>query len=158
MSVNPYKPHVLVLPEDDANKDLANGFHLEISRIRQMQVLPVAGGWTKVLDSFTHDHVREMDANLNRFMVLLIDFDGRHNRLDRAKALIPPHLKDRVFILGAWTEPEKLRSDLGLYEAIGNAMARDCREGTRRIWEHELLQHNAAEFDRLHNCVWPFLV
>jgi hypothetical protein len=158
MSVNRDKPHVLILPEDDANKDLATGFQLEILNIRQMQVLPVAGGWTKVLHSFQLDHVIAMEANPNRFMILLIDFDAQQDRLDRADAFIPPHLKDRVFILGAWTEPEQLRSDLGLYEGIGRAMARDCREGTRTIWGHELLRHNASELDRLHTRVWPFLV
>jgi hypothetical protein len=30
MSVNKYQPHVLLLPEDDANTELANGFVLEI--------------------------------------------------------------------------------------------------------------------------------
>ena len=29
MSVNKYQPHVLVLPEDDANRQLANGFLLD---------------------------------------------------------------------------------------------------------------------------------
>jgi hypothetical protein len=29
MSVNKYHPHVLVLPEDDANRQLANGFLLD---------------------------------------------------------------------------------------------------------------------------------
>lgn len=158
MSVNRNKPHVLILPEDDANKDVAKGFHLELRSIRQMQVLPVAGGWTKVLECFESDHAGEMGNNPNRFMVLLIDFDGHHDRLDHARAVIPPHLSDRVFVLGAWTKPEKLRSaGLGSYEAIGRAMAKDCREGARTIWEHDLLRHNASEFDRLHNRVWPFL-
>jgi hypothetical protein len=50
MSVDKYSPHVLVLPEDDANRQLANGFHLNTdwNRSRQMQVLAAAGGRTKV--------------------------------------------------------------------------------------------------------------
>lgn len=32
MSVNKYKPHVLVLPEDDANRQLANGFLLGLEQ------------------------------------------------------------------------------------------------------------------------------
>jgi hypothetical protein len=158
MSVNRNKPHVLVLPEDDANSDVANGFHLEIHQVRQMQVLPVGGGWTKVLNCFETDHICKMEANPNRFMILLIDFDGHEDRLDQAMAVIPTRLSDRVFVLGAWTKPEKLKgAGLGSYEAIGRAMAKDCREGTRTIWEHDLLRHNASEFDRLHNRVWPFL-
>ena len=31
MSVNVYKPHVLVLPEDDADRQIANGFLLDPS-------------------------------------------------------------------------------------------------------------------------------
>lgn len=60
MSPNRHRPHVLVLPEDDANRELANGFHLQIdlTRQRQMQVLPVAGGWNEVLKRFKSEHVR----------------------------------------------------------------------------------------------------
>jgi hypothetical protein len=29
MRINKYKPHILVLPEDDANRQIANGFILE---------------------------------------------------------------------------------------------------------------------------------
>ena len=44
MSVNVYKPHVLVLPEDDANREIANGFLLAPSlKLRNIQVLPCAG-------------------------------------------------------------------------------------------------------------------
>lgn len=44
MSVNLYEPHVFVIPEDDANRQLADGFHLEVdwSRQKQMQILRVA--------------------------------------------------------------------------------------------------------------------
>ena len=58
MSVNVYKPHVLVLPEDDANREIANGFLLAPSlKLRNIQVLPCAGGWGKVLACFLDDHV-----------------------------------------------------------------------------------------------------
>ncbi len=30
MSVNKYKPHVLILPEDDADRQIANGFCTEL--------------------------------------------------------------------------------------------------------------------------------
>jgi hypothetical protein len=160
MSVNRHQPHVLVLPEDDANRQLANGFHLQVDSVRQrqMQVLPVAGGWAEVLHRFLLDHVVGMESNTMRFMVLLIDFDRREERLTAAKAQIPEHLTDRVFILGALSEPEALkRADLGDYETIGLAMARDCREETEGIWEHDLLRHNASELARLREHVRPIL-
>lgn len=81
-------------------------------------------------------------------MVLLIDFDGHHERLSEMKAVIPVRLIDRVFVLGAWTEPEQLRSaGLGTYETIGRAIARG----------HALLRHNADEIERLRKTVRPVL-
>ncbi|OLE71682.1 MAG: hypothetical protein AUI36_02365 [Cyanobacteria bacterium 13_1_40CM_2_61_4] len=160
MSVNKYQPHVLVLPEDDANRQLATGFHLQVvsARQRQMQVLPVAGGWNEVLNLFESEHAMEMDRCPHRFMVLLIDSDGIEDRLENARVRIPMHLTDRVFILGALSDPEDLRqSTSSSYETIGKAMAEDCREGTDTIWAHDLLRHNALEIDRLRQHVRPIL-
>jgi hypothetical protein len=98
-----------------------------------------------------------MERFPHRFMILLIDFDGREDRLDDAKAAIPDHLTDRAFILGALTEPEALRQSLGSYETIGLAMAEDYREETDTTWGHDLLQHNASELDRLRTQVRPIL-
>lgn len=52
--MNKERPHILVLPEDGANRQLANGFLLEVdlARQRQMQVLAEAGGWRHVLHLF----------------------------------------------------------------------------------------------------------
>jgi hypothetical protein len=158
--VNRAQPHVLVLPEDDANRELANGFHLEVdlTRQRQMQVLPVAGGWRRVLERFRSDHVGKMLSNPKRFMVLLIDFDGRPERLDEAKATIPRGLADRVFILGALDEPEALEAELNQScENIGSRLAQDCRDDTYATWRHQLLQHNTSELDRLREHVRPIL-
>ena len=100
-----------------------------------MQVLPVADGWTEVLDKFKMDHIGEMDRDAKRFIVLLIDFDGNQNRLDYAKEFIPAHLSDRVFILGVWTKPEQLKGKL---EGIGprwqrTAVREPLKRGTIRF-------------------------
>ena len=51
MSVNRYKPHLLILPEDGANRQIANGFILHPSiAARHVQVLGEAGGWCSVID------------------------------------------------------------------------------------------------------------
>jgi hypothetical protein len=160
MSVNKHQPHILVLPEDRANLQMADGFHGEVPwhRQRQMQVLRVAGGWNEVLNSFESVHAMEMERCLCRFMVLLIDFDGKQERLTEAKAKIPARLAERVFILGALTKPEDLRqAGLGSYEEIGLAMAKDCREGSGTVWGHDLLRHNAGEIERLRQHVRPIL-
>jgi hypothetical protein len=160
MSANKNQPHIYVLPEDYANRQLANGFFLDHSlwnRRRSFQVLPEVGGWTKVLACFQSDHIKGMERYPQRFMVLLIDFDDREDRLDMAKAAIPAHLTDRVFILGVRSKPETLRQYLGSYETIGLALAKDCREETDTTWGHDLLCHNASELDRLREHVRPIL-
>ena len=159
MSVNKRLPHVFVLPEDDANRQLARGFLLGLDprAFRQMHVLKPVGGWLKVLDGFGADHIADMDRYTKRFMVLLIDFDEQKDRLNFARERIPEHLRDRVFILGAWSEPEALKPDLGSYETIGRALAKDCHEGTDATWGHDLLLHNAIEIDRLRQHVRPIL-
>lgn len=158
MSVNKYRPHLFVLPEDDANRQLANGFQLDplLNNTRQMQILEVAGGWREVLARFGEDHIAEMNGNPGRFMVLLIDCDGDDERLIEAKAGIPENLRERVFILGAREEPESLRQELGMtYEEIGLALAKDCRDNTNGISTHEHLSHNLAELERLRTLVRP---
>ncbi len=99
-----------------------------------------------------------MNMYPDRLMVLLIDFDGKRKRLQYVKAKIPEHLTERVFILGAWKEPEDLKqANLGSYEEIGLAMAQDCREETNKTWGHSLLRHNEKELVRLRERVRPIL-
>src|ERR1039457_1878906 len=159
MSVNKYLPHVYVLPEDDANRQMANGFLLDRSvSTRKIQVLEEAGGWNEVIERFCSVYASEMERYQTRFMILLIDLDNKPDRLAQAKNRIPQHLADRVFILGALTEPEDLRGDLGSYEKIGLDAAHNCREDGTGIWAHELLCHHILELERLRAKVRPFLI
>jgi hypothetical protein len=154
MGVNKEREHVFVLPEDRADEQLATEFQARIPfSQRQMYILGVAGGWTRVLDEFKAVHVAEMTLNPLRFMVLLIDFDEDHNRLAKAKSVIPDSLTDRVFVLGAWTKPENLKATLGSYPKIGSDLVEDCRDGTDKTWGTPLLKHNAGELDRLRQHV-----
>jgi hypothetical protein len=121
-------------------------------------VLPEAGGWNEVLDKFESEHVAELDRFEHRLMVLVIDLDGQVNRLTTARNRIPDHLKDRVFIIGARTQPEELRQTLARsYEEIGAALANDCRDDESNTWGHELLVHNADEIHRLGFAMRPLL-
>lgn len=53
MRNNKHKPHILVLPEDDANRQIAIGFTQDpYLNGWAIQVLKPAGGWKKVLDKF----------------------------------------------------------------------------------------------------------
>jgi len=158
--INRYQPHVLVLPEDDANSRLANGFLLDLgqSALTKIQVLPEAGGWGAVLDTFESDHVAGMDRYAERYMILVMDFDRDEGRAEHTKGRIPERLRERVFVLGALTEPEALRRSLGSYEMIGKALASDCREETGSTWGHDLLRHNATEIARLRKRIRPILL
>jgi hypothetical protein len=157
--VNREQPHVVVLPEDDKDRQLANGFWLQLdwNRQRWLRVLPVAGGWTHVVHLLP---TLQMDHWPQRFAVLLIDFDNQFAaHLQNVKNQIPAHLTDRVFILGALEDPEALKRAglVGSYEDIGGAMAEDCRQETDATWGHAHLQHNAGELDRLRQHVRPLL-
>jgi len=159
MSVNKDRPHVLVLPEDAANRQIAVGFSLCLDFYvqRQMQVLNEVGGWTKVLSTFESDHIAMMDRTPNRNLILLIDFDDQPERLGEAQSRIPERLRERVFILGALSTPERLKNALGTYEQIGTRLAESCRSESDAIWEHELLRHNAGQLTRLRERVRPIL-
>jgi hypothetical protein len=159
MSVNKYRPHVLVLPEDDANRQIANGFLLHHAiAARSIQVLEEVGGWRVVLDRFRLDHVAGMERHPDRLVILLIDFDGREDRIKEVRASVPANLAERVFVLGVWNEPEDLKSALALsYESLGIQMAEDCHQETWTIWENTLLKHNAPELHRLREHVRPIL-
>jgi len=111
VSANKYQPHVLVLPEDDANRKLANGFLLDTSlNARAIQVLKPAGGWRCVLEAFKTTYRIEMEKYTERYMVLLIDFDENEQRWQKFEAVIPADLTPRVFMVGIWSNPEKLRA------------------------------------------------
>ena len=69
MSVNRFQPHVLVRPEDEST--------------RRIQILPVAGGWHKVLDSFLAEDAPGLETYDNRLMALLIDLDDDRARVQQ---------------------------------------------------------------------------
>ncbi|HAI68549.1 MAG TPA: hypothetical protein DCM38_03825 [Gammaproteobacteria bacterium] len=161
MSVNKYNKHLLVLPEDDANRQIANGFLLEPNlNDRVIQILPPPGGWIKVLNAFRDNHISEMHKYKNRMMLLLIDFDQDETRLANIKNQIPDELKARVFVLGTQSEPEKLKKHIAngkTFEEIGKALAEDCVNETDKIWGHALLKHNREELARMIPFIKPFL-
>lgn len=159
MSINKYLPHLLVLPEDEANANIVNGFvlHPQLND-RSIQVLPPAGGWTAVVEKFEKSYVPKMRQYSDRYMVLLIDFDTKDNRFEYVSKRIPDDLKSRVFILGVLDEPEDLRKTLGKsFESIGDNLAANCADSTNELWEHQLLKHNETELKRMAALVKPFL-
>ena len=159
MSVNKYKSHVLILPEDDANRQIANGFILGPNlNQRNIQIMNPSGGWSRVVEDFANSYAPGMRELAERMVVLLIDFDQDKGRLAKVQENIPLELKDRVFILGVFSEPEKLKRTLGKsFESIGINLAKDCSEDKYGLWGHELLKHNKTELERMIELVKPFL-
>lgn len=167
MRVNKFIEHILVLPEDDANRQIINGFILNLNiNEAAIQVLPIANGWKKVVDKFKNDHVSEMEKLSKRMVVLVIDFDdyrkpdglSYENRLSYIRSQIPDNLQERVFILGSRTAPEDLKSDIKKsFEEIGEDLAKDCPKDKSEIWEHRLLKHNEDELKRIRKAVKSFL-
>ena len=160
MSVNAYKPHVLVLPEDDANRQIANGFQLEPAlNLRRIQILPPSGGWGRVLEAFRQTHVPELARYPERRVVLLIDFDQEvESRSTLFRECVPANVHHRVYLLGTQSEPERLKADLGCsLETIGLRLAEACSQDRADPWDHALLRHNHADVVRLRADVKPFL-
>lgn len=160
MSVNKHKPHLLVLPEDAANRQMANGFALDLNcDLNAIQILNEAGGWGKVVDTFKSDYLPGMLKFPERRIVLLMDFDDKpEERRSFVEKEIPEDIKHRVFILGVRSEPENLRTAIGKnFEAIGTALAEDCTANKRDFWMHDLFKHNEPELNRLIEDVRPFL-
>ena len=159
MSINRYQPHIIVLPEDRANEEIANGF-LQAENVNQraVQVERPAGGWGKVVDKFIEVHIPEMRQFTKSMIVLLIDFDQREDRFSYVESQIPEDLKKRVFVLGVQSNPESLRRDTKkTFEEIGEALAKDCSDNTNELWGHPLLEHNKTELERMILSVKPFI-
>lgn len=159
--VNAYTPHVLVLPEDQANRSIVTGFMkgLPDKFSRNIMALHNAGGWENVRDKF-----KVLIPGLEKFpgrrVILLMDFDGKFPKRSKdVISTIPDGLRNRVFLLGTADEPDKLKSALRRpYEAIGKELAEACASGLDgSLWQHEQLRHNQPELERLVSDVRPVL-
>lgn len=158
--MNKKVPHVYAIPEDDADRQMADGFCLHDSvDNRRIQVMPPVGGWTNVLRKFIDEYIPILRRYPVAHVVLIIDFDGcTDERRARFEEAIPSDLKTRVFVLGSRDEPETLKSALRIsLEQIGARLADDCDQGTSLVWDHEQLRHNDADRQRLDQTVKPFL-
>lgn len=157
--INKYIPHILVLPEDDADRNLALGF-LRHSTIDDANVhlLTSARGWVRVVDEFVNVHALELTKYPLRYIVLVIDFDEDSKRYAIVSDRIPDELRDRVFVLGAWSNPENLHKAQKMsLNSIGTVLAEECVSGSMRLWNCEELKHNDAELRRIGDSLRPVL-
>src|SRR5258708_1638665 len=124
MSVNKFKPHVLIIPEDHADEQIVNGFVLH-DQVKNLDVDRPAAGWSGVLAKFQIELVPYLNKYKEGRAILLIDFDNKYqDRRDHFEKAIPGDLKDRVFVLGVKATPEVLKQSLGKdFETIGKELA-----------------------------------
>ncbi|NJN62939.1 MAG: hypothetical protein HC795_16750 [Coleofasciculaceae cyanobacterium RL_1_1] len=161
-AANKYNPHLCVLLEDKANRELLNGFigHLEVND-RAIKKLEISGGWKDVISDFKKHQVSEMRRYPKRYTLMLLDLDlDRENRQIQIAEAVPEFLKDRVFALSSWKDPESLQKALGWKrERIGEVIAEECVRGEQgsSIWQHDLLRHNLREVKRLKKLEFLFL-
>lgn len=160
MSVNKYQEHIFVIPEDDADRQIVNGFVLhDRVDVRRIQVVDVARGWNNVLTTFQEEYIPHLRRYPHGHVVLLIDFDGQAEaRMATFREAIPDDLQGRVFVVGSLDDPETLKAALNLeLEHIGRSLAEHCALGDGGLWDHEQLRHNADERQRLATVVPGFL-
>lgn len=159
MSINNFRPHIVVLPEDRANEIIATEFSNSLKAERTIKIEKPARGWNKAVEKLLSDNfINKLKQYNQRIVVLIIDCDGDKDRLANVMAQIPMELRNRIFVLGVLTEPEKLRRDTRRgFDEIGEALAQECSNNNYELWEHPLLQHNEEERQRLRTTIHSFL-
>jgi len=140
-----------LIPEDDRNRQLADGFVFHDQVNSQIKVMPPAGGWGEVLRVFEKEYVKNLRDYPDGYVVMIIDFDGDYaDRRDKFERAVPDDLKHRVFVIGAIQTPEVLKKSIGRdFELIGKALAEDCFADSETMWGHEQLKHNDPDRRRL---------
>jgi hypothetical protein len=158
--MNKYAEHIYVIPEDDADRQIAVGF-IGHHRVRnpRIKVMPVAGGWPNVFKTFLDEYIQTLRNCPKAHVLMLIDFDDHvEERKATFEQAIPDDLKARVFVVGSKYTPEMLKKSLKFgFDKIGESLANDCDADTAEYWNHEQLRHNDAERQRLVQAIKPFL-
>ena len=157
MSVNKYRKHLIIIPEDDANRQIVIGFLLYDSIVgRAIQILPSAGGWLKAEEALK-SQLGYMRNHQNCHILLIIDFDEYLTRRKKIREEIPEDIRNRIYILGSFSQPEDLKKEFGPYENIGRLLSEECLEEKWKIWESQNLKNNQSELTRLNKDVRPFV-
>lgn len=151
MSADKYKNHIIIIIEDDKNRQIVNGFtqNLNIVNSRQIETY-VAGGWPNVKKMFIEVYEKRMTTTPYMYLVLVADFDNKEDRYDAIFRVVPDALKDRVMLVGARGEPEDITWSSKL-ETLGRELAEACFRNEEGRWGSEHLCHNLPERERVGN-------
>jgi hypothetical protein len=162
MATNNYKPHLLVLTEDDANRSVLLGFKMTLKDAALFRLEPVCGGWEKVIATYLEEQVPMMARFNARYVLLVIDFDNKgRNRLDYVREAIPEKYRERTFVMGCAHEVEPTVSAVSKRLAqeahsrpnhkqrLGERLAQECHGNSDDFWLHDSLIHNEPERNRM---------
>jgi hypothetical protein len=146
-----------VISEDNANREIANGFRLVVEKnARQFWINKSARGWLNGRQELVA--MSESTGHLQKYKssnaALIVDFDGKRERGSEIKQMVAEGVRDRVFVIGVLTEPEKLRNVTGMkFEQLGSQIGEGCKGSSIGFWQHDLLVHNIEEIRRLSGAV-----
>ena len=77
MSANKYTHHLIVIPEDQAVRDIVNGFSTCLdANEKQFSVYDLARGWERGKETLLELSKGYMRKYSNSYAVLIVDFDG----------------------------------------------------------------------------------
>ena len=138
MANNDFRPCVYIIPEDDANRQIADGFSLHHRVTNQVQIMPVAGGWENVVKVIEEEYYPKLRNRITVTVVGLIDCDEQSDRIGDILHATPKDIRDRIFFLGVLKNPETLKAIVKQhFEAIGEKLAIECgcnRRSACSLW------------------------
>ncbi len=124
---NRHKWHIVVVPEDDATRQLGNGLSNAFPAIAtRIKFLREAGGWTDAVATIKD---LELDKYPNRRVLLIIDLDQDDTRLKFIRS--QPEISkfnNRIFILGSFIASEQLKPVVKSrnLENVGQILGENC--------------------------------
>ncbi len=151
MSVNLFKPHLVILPEDEKNRDIALAVqrHLPRAFANQIKIENPLRGWLKTLDAIDLVYQPNKDE---QYIVAVIDFD---DNLEERHQMIAKRFeengynKGHVFVIGAKSEAENVWQMPILQDKTLRLENEDYLKFTDRFWTSDQLVHNRATLEAL---------
>jgi hypothetical protein len=135
MASNKFRWHLRIFVEDDANRQIVNGFlesFFQRNIPRCIRVLQSSRGWDSTLKAAKQDCA---EGGSCRRVLAVIDFDGDANRIRTATV----KGQANFYVVGCREEPEKLRQLLqrpGHFSTLGNSLAREYCDNNTSLWPH----------------------
>ena len=126
--MNKNKPHLVIVPEDEAWATLTRGFFMARAE-GNIKVDRTCGGYNKEMTHFKDKLQPKMASNPNMHVLLLVDFDRKFaSRMTNFTQLVYPDYNKRAFMVGCKDEIQNLNTEYGggKLEDLGQTMGNIC--------------------------------